>query len=89
MQPVKGTGDAGIHEVSLTAAEAIRTPAFWLLETSTNLAAIAIFGVNLHMFSYLTDTGLSVGVAAGILRQSCAGGPKTTVLSPTVVRCNR
>ena len=54
-------------EVSLTAREAVRTPAFWLLAASTNLASIAIFGINLHMFSYLTDSGLSVGVAAGTI----------------------
>ncbi|PKB63589.1 MAG: hypothetical protein BZY80_06565 [SAR202 cluster bacterium Io17-Chloro-G2] len=60
-------GDAATGEVSLTAKEAIRTPAFWLLAASTNLAAIAIFGINLHMFSYITDQGVSVAVAAGTI----------------------
>ena len=61
------TRDSTAGEVSLTASEALRTPAFWLLAASTNLAAIAIFGVNLHMFSYFTDNGASVVVAAGTL----------------------
>ena len=67
VQAAAATGGAVTGEVSLTATEAIRTPAFWLLAASTNLASVAIFGINLHMFSYLTDSGLSVGVAAGAI----------------------
>lgn len=57
----------GTGEVSLTAREAVRTPAFWLLVLSTNLAALALTGANLHLFSYLIDKGLSAGTAAGLL----------------------
>jgi MFS family permease len=60
--PGRGTG-----EVSLTAREAVRTSAFWLLVLSTNLAALALTGANLHLFSYLIDKGLSAGAAAGLL----------------------
>lgn len=66
-QPADESGVPFVDEVSFTAKEAIRTPAFWLLAASTNLAAIAIFGVNLHVFSYLRDSGLSVGLAAGTI----------------------
>jgi MFS family permease len=54
-------------EVSLTRNEAIRTPSFWLLAASTNLASLAIFGINLHMFSYITDKGMSIGLAASAI----------------------
>ena len=54
-------------EVSLTRNEAVHTPAFWLLVASTNLAALAIFGVNLHLFSYITDQGISIELAAAAI----------------------
>jgi len=44
-------------EISLGARQAARTPAFWLLIVSTNLAGLGFFGVNLHLFSYVTDGG--------------------------------
>jgi MFS family permease len=54
-------------EVSLTARQAVRTSAFWLLVLSTNLAALALTGANLHLFSYLIDKGLAAGTAAALL----------------------
>lgn len=54
-------------EVSFGAREAARTPAFWLLVISTNLAGLGFFGVNLHLFSYVTDGGLSAAVAATMI----------------------
>ena len=54
-------------EVSLTRIEAVHTPAFWLLVASTNMAALAIFGVNLHLFSYITDQNMSIGLAASAI----------------------
>jgi len=56
-----------VGEISLTAREAVRTAAFWLLVLSTNLAALALTGANLHLFSYLIDKGLTAGGAAGLL----------------------
>jgi sugar phosphate permease len=58
---------ARAREVSLTARQAARTPAFWLLVTGTNLAGLALFGVNLHRFSYVRDKGLAVGPAAAVV----------------------
>ena len=55
------------RERSLTARQAAATSAFWLLVLSTNLAALALFGANLHLFSYLGDKGLSPGTAAGLV----------------------
>jgi MFS family permease len=57
----------GIAERSYTGREAARTSAFWLLVLSTNLAALALLGANLHLFSYITDKGVPLGVAAGIV----------------------
>jgi MFS family permease len=65
-----GGGDgrrAGAAEVSLTAREATRTRAFWLLIVSTNLAGFALFGVNLHLFSCIADKGVATGAAAAIV----------------------
>jgi MFS family permease len=47
--------------------EAARTSAFWLLVLSTNLAALALLGANLHLFSYITDKRVPAGVAAGLV----------------------
>ncbi len=56
-----------VEEVSLTAREAMRTPAFWLLLVSTNFAGFAISGVNLHIFSYITDRQIEPGQAAMVI----------------------
>jgi MFS family permease len=45
----------------------VRTSAFWLLVLSTNLAALALTGANLHLFSYLIDKELAAGAAAALL----------------------
>lgn len=59
--------EGGVEEVSLTARQATRTPAFWLLVVSTNLAGLALFGINLHLFSYITDGGTGAATAAGVV----------------------
>jgi MFS family permease len=43
---------------------AIRTPTFWLLLLGANAAGLALFGINLHLVSYLHDRGLSLTTAA-------------------------
>ena len=63
----RSTIDAPVVEVSLGARAATRTPAFWLLVLSTNLAGLGFFGVNLHLFSYITDRGISAAVAATLV----------------------
>src|SRR5207244_11116579 len=59
--------DTPTNEISLGARAATRTPAFWLLVLSTNLAGLGFFGVNLHLFSYITDRGMSAAVAATLV----------------------
>jgi cyanate permease len=68
--PAPRRGDAAAPptaEVSFAARDAARTPAFWLLVVSTNLAGLGFFGVNLHLFAYVTDGGLSAAVAASMI----------------------
>src|SRR5256884_457515 len=63
----RGPQAAATREVSLGARAAARTSAFWLLIVSTNLAGLGFFGVNLHLFSYVTDRGLSAALAASVI----------------------
>jgi MFS family permease len=58
---------AGPLEASLTARQALRTPAFWLLVVGTNLGGLALFGVNVHLYSYLGDRGLPPATAAAVV----------------------
>jgi MFS family permease len=60
-------GGTSAGERSFSAREAATTPAFWLLVLSTNLAALALLGANLHLFSYIRDKGVSPALAAAIL----------------------
>jgi len=55
------------QEVSLTAKQAVRTPAFWLMIISANTSGLAIMGINIHITSYLLDRGFTLGTAAGIV----------------------
>ena len=62
-----GTTRAAAAEAEFTVRQAVRTAAFWLLVASTNLAALALLGSNLHLFSYLGDKGLSPATAATLV----------------------
>ena len=53
---------SAVHESDVRAA--IRTPTFWLLLLGANAAGLALFGINLHLVSYLHDRGLSLTTAA-------------------------
>ena len=54
-------------EVSFTLAQALRTPAFYLILFATSGLAFNIGGLNFNLFPFLTDQGISEAVAAGIL----------------------
>ena len=64
-----GTGQSvpRSEEVSYTLAQALRTPAFYLILFATSALAFNIGGLNFNLFPFLTDRGLSSGAAAGIL----------------------
>ena len=62
----------GFAEVHWTLAEAIRTPAFWLV--STGLASMSMLGTGLtfHIFSIFEDNGLSDTMAASVFLPTAA-----------------
>jgi MFS family permease len=50
-----------------TRAEAIRTSAFWLLVITFGISSIGVTGLNLHVYSYVTDVGHTPVVAATVM----------------------
>lgn len=62
LQRVKITDDA-----QWTRGEVLRLPAFWLLVITFGIASIGIAGLNLHLFSYVTDIGHSPLIAASFM----------------------
>jgi MFS family permease len=50
-----------------TRAQAIRSPTFWVLVITFGIASVGIAGLNLHIFSYVTDIGHSPLVAASFM----------------------
>lgn len=52
------------EEYPWTAGAAFRTPALWLLIIAINLGSLSVSGVVVHQIPFLTDQGLSAGVAA-------------------------
>ena len=62
-----GPGVEVPSDASLTACQAFRTSAFWLLVIGTNLGGLALFGVNIHLYSYLGDRGLAPASAAAVI----------------------
>jgi sugar phosphate permease len=54
-------------EASWTRTEALRLPTFWLLVFTFGIASVGIAGLNLHIFSYITDIGYSPLIAASLM----------------------
>ena len=50
-----------------TRTEALRLPTFWLLVITFGIAGVGIAGLNLHIFSYVTDIGYSPLIAASFM----------------------
>jgi len=50
-----------------TRGEVIRLPAFWFLVLTFGIASVGIAGLNLHIFSYVTDIGHSPLIAASFM----------------------
>jgi sugar phosphate permease len=63
------------QEVSMTRAQALRHPSFYLLTVAFSLVFVAAPALNLHMIPYMTDKGISDGfaVSAVALLSLCAG----------------
>lgn len=58
---------APIAEPAFTRAEALRTPAFWLLSLFTLFAYPVQAGVSLHQAPFLIERGLPPGIAAAVV----------------------
>ena len=54
-------------EKSWRRSEVIRLPTFWLLVVTFGIASVGIAGLNLHIFSYVTDIGYSPLIAASFM----------------------
>jgi len=62
-KPQRPTAD----EVVWTRKEAARTRTFWLIVITLGVSNIGVAGLNLHVFSYVNDTGHSALVAAAVM----------------------
>jgi MFS transporter, OFA family, oxalate/formate antiporter len=54
-------------DVSWTRAQVLRDPTFWLLVITFGIASVGIAGLNLHIFSFVTDIGYSPLIAASFM----------------------
>jgi MFS family permease len=55
------------EEVTWSRGEALRTRAFWLIVTTFGVAHVGVTGLNLHVFSYVSDQGHPAMVAALVM----------------------
>lgn len=56
-----------LDEIAWSRREALRTPAFWLIVTTFGVAHVGVSGLNLHVFSFVSDQGHSGMVAALVM----------------------
>ena len=54
-------------EVTWSRREALGTPAFWLIVTTFGVAHVGVSGLNLHVFSFVSDQGHPAMVAALVM----------------------
>src|SRR5258706_7718684 len=57
----------GAENVEWSRRETLRTPVFWLIASTFGVAQIGVTGLNLHVFSYVTDQGHPTLVAASVM----------------------
>jgi MFS family permease len=55
------------REAVWSRSEVLRLPVFWLLVVTFGIASVGIAGLNLHIFSYVTDIGYSPLIAASFM----------------------
>jgi MFS transporter, OFA family, oxalate/formate antiporter len=61
------TKRTGADNVEWSRREALHTPVFWLIASTFGVAQIGVTGLNLHVFSYVTDQGYPSLVAASVM----------------------
>jgi MFS family permease len=59
--------DVGAQQALWTRAEAMRTASFWLLVFTFGISSMGVTGLNLHVYSYVTDIGYSPVIAATVM----------------------
>jgi MFS family permease len=62
------TGNRAVDDdIVWTRRQALRTPAFWLIVTTFGVAHVGVSGLNLHVFSFVSDQGHPATVAALVM----------------------
>jgi OFA family oxalate/formate antiporter-like MFS transporter len=54
-------------DVAWSRADAVRSRVFWLLVITFGISSVGVTGLNLHVYSYVTDLGHSAVVAASVM----------------------
>lgn len=54
-------------DAAWTRADVVRSSAFWLLVITFGISSVGVTGLNLHVYSYVTDLGHSAVVAASVM----------------------
>jgi len=70
VKPKKATiaaAKASVQDMTWTRGAAARTTAFWLLVVTFGISSIGVTGLNLHVYSYVTDLGYSAVIAATVM----------------------
>jgi MFS family permease len=58
---------SAMADIPWSRAEALRTPAFWLIVTTFGVASVGVTGLNLHVFAFVSDQGHPAIVAAFVM----------------------
>jgi MFS family permease len=66
-QPMKKNRVSAADEPVWTRQEALRTAAFWLIVITFGVSHVGVTGLNLHVFSFVSDQGHPVMVAALVM----------------------
>jgi len=66
-QSAARVAETGAQDAIWTRAEAIRTTSFWVLVITFGISSIGVTGLNLHVYSYVTDAGYSAVIAATVM----------------------
>lgn len=61
------TSRTATDDVLWSRREALRTPAFWLIVITFGVAHVGVTGLNLHVFSFVSDQGHPAMVAAFVM----------------------
>ena len=78
-------GAQGFVEEHWTRAEAVRTPAFWIIGLASACISMLGTGLQFHMVSIFSDAGLSAGAAAAAFMPIAVTGAVVRIVSGVLV----